>query len=107
MEAGDGRRAQTVYLKPKKKVPAPELASLAHPLPPTPPSPPTFPQVRLHSCPPGSQRARQTAALGFPEELFWASPPSQTAEGDRSPLPLECWAVSRASKVGVYRREGR
>lgn len=31
MEAGDGRRAQTVYLKPKKKVPAPALASLTRP----------------------------------------------------------------------------
>lgn len=80
MEAGDGRRAQTVYLKPKKKVPAPVLASLAHP-------PPTFPQVRLHSCPPSSSRARQTAALGFPEETSWAPPPSQPAEAAWSPLP--------------------
>lgn len=37
MEAGDGRRAQTVYLKPKKKVPAPALASLTRP-----PHPPLF-----------------------------------------------------------------
>lgn len=82
MEAGDGRRAQTVYLKPKKKVPAPVLASLA-PLPT-----PTFPQVRLHSYPPGSPRARQTAALGFPEEPSWVSLPPQPAEAAWFPLSL-------------------
>lgn len=86
MEAGDGRRAQTVYLKPKKKVPEPVLAEPT-PHPPILPPPPTFPQVRLHSCPPGSQRARQTAVLGSPEKLSWALPPSQPAEGDWFPLP--------------------
>lgn len=92
MEAGDGRRAQTVYLKPKKKVPAPVLEILA-PLPT-----PTFPQVRLHSCPAGSPRARQTAASGFPEEPSWVSLPSQPAEA--------AWEVLKASesKAGVYQR---
>lgn len=46
MEAGEGRRAETVYLKPKKKVPAPAPESPAHP-------PPTLPQVRLCSYPLG------------------------------------------------------
>ena len=64
---GRGRRAETVYLKPKKKVPAPAppLESPARP-------PPTFPQVRLHSCPSGSPRRGHRPAGLAPSDWLQA-----------------------------------
>lgn len=76
MEAGDGRRAQTVYLKPKKKVPAPVLASLA-PLPP-----------RANFSSSSAPFLSSWFSRGQAEEPSWVSLPSQPAEAARFPLSL-------------------
>lgn len=100
MEAGDGRRAQTVYLKPKKKVPAPVLASLAHP-------PANFSSSSAPFLSSQLFKGQADSSLRLSGGDFLGASAISTSRGCLVPLALTCWAVLRASesKAGVYQRE--
>lgn len=91
MEAGDGRRAQTVYLKPKKKVPAPVLASLA-PLPPH----ANFSSSSAPFLSSWLSRGQADSSLRLSRGAFLGLSAISASRGCPVPLVFKCWAVLKA-----------
>lgn len=84
MEAGEGEEAQTVYLKPKKKVPAPAAGE------PSPP-PANFSSSSLRSYPSDSPRRCHRAQAGCSRTRLRPAPSPASREG---PLAAETDSVS-------------